>query len=196
MAERVKDRQEFGIFVERFMHLMNLWTVYSDFLTKRYVPSVGVSYPTEEWQFPDMGSTLMFMLYAFFYSLIEDSDEGLNGFRVWRVRFPEEESAIAAVEAQVIPFSKKLKLFRNRLGFHGSRSRAHEARGLELFLMHSGSEIWEAIKNFKSLGSALLAKENARQGLQGYDPDRVRRWIDAVAARARHATQARKADSL
>ena len=39
---------------------------------------------------------LMFILYAYFYSPIEDSDDGLNGFRIWREHFPEEEEAIAA----------------------------------------------------------------------------------------------------
>jgi hypothetical protein len=177
-----RDGEEFRIFVERFMHFVNLWTVYDDFLSKHYVPTVGR--PDDKGSITDMRATLMFVLYAFFYSLIEDSDEALNGFRVWRERFPEEDRAISAVEAQVSPFSSSLKVFRNRLGFHGSRSRSHEARGFEVFANHSGTEIWNGMRNFKSLGAALLAKDCARQRLPGYDPDGVRRWIDSIREKA------------
>jgi hypothetical protein len=105
----------------------------------------------------------MFVLYAWFYSLIEDEENAVNGFRLWRERFPEEERAIAAVEAEVVPFRNDLKLFRNRLGFHGSTSRTHEAVGFQLFSNYSGTEILEAMLKFKSLGAALLAKENKGQ---------------------------------
>src|SRR5271165_6725288 len=88
------SQEELRIFVERFMHFMNLWTVYSDFLSGKYLPSVD-SGDNDDQSIPSVQITLMFMLYAFFYSLVEDSQDGLNGFRVWRERFPEEEHAIA-----------------------------------------------------------------------------------------------------
>jgi hypothetical protein len=44
----------------------------------------------------------MFLLYSTFYSLIDDDPRSVNAFRVWRRNFPEEESAIAAVEAHSI----------------------------------------------------------------------------------------------
>jgi hypothetical protein len=53
-----------------------------------------------------------------------------------------------------------------------------------VFANHSGTEIWNGMKNFKSLGAALLAKDCARQGLPGYDPDRARTWIDSVTEKA------------
>jgi hypothetical protein len=161
------------------MHFMNLWTIYTDLLSGRYVPAV--SPPTQEWSVTDVGTTMMFMLYAFFYSLIEDDDDSINAFRLWRSRFPEEEKAIAAVEAQVMPFASRLRVFRNRLGFHGSRSRAHESRALDLFNTHTGNEIWNGMKRFKSLGAALLAKENAEQGIGQLTSDKVRSWIDSTA---------------
>jgi hypothetical protein len=174
--------EEFRIFVERFMHFMNLWTIYTDLLSGRYVPSVND--PAGEWSATDVRSTAMFILYAFFYSLVEDGADSINGFRLWRSRFPEEELAIAMVEGQVTPFVARLKLFRNRLGFHGSRSRAHESKGLELFSAHTGTEIWNAMKSFKSLGAALLAKENARSGVGPLTAEQVRNWIDSFAASA------------
>ena len=158
MNLRPTAREELRIFNERYMHFMNLWTVYSDLLKKKYIPSLDLFSDNSA----DVQMTLMFVLYAFFYTLIEDSDDGLNGFRLWREFFPEEETAIAAVEARVSPFADRLKSFRNRLGFHGSRSRAHELRGFELFSKHSGDELWDGMKIFKALGAALMAKDGAR----------------------------------
>lgn len=174
--------EEFGIFAERYMHFMNLWTVYTDLLSGHYVPRLNLS--SEKFSITDVRATMMLILYAYFYSLIEDDNQSLNGFRIWRARYPEEEAAIAAVEAQVVPFRRRLRLFRNRLGFHGSRSRAHESSGFDLFAQHSGTEMWDAMKSFKALGAALFAKESAQRGLEGSDPDRARQWIDSVAARA------------
>jgi hypothetical protein len=77
--------------------------------------------------------TLIFHLYGSFYALVDDSNEGLNAFRTWRKHFPEEETAIAAVEQQIALFKDDLRRFRNRLGFHGSRTRSREAKGWELF---------------------------------------------------------------
>jgi hypothetical protein len=176
-----KTLEEFSIFAERYMHFINLWTVYSDILTKKYVPSIN----DEEFA---PGMTIMLVLYAYFYSLVEDSADGLNGFRIWRAKFQEEESAIGAVEAQVAPFRGRLKLYRNRLGFHGSTTRSHEASGLNLFAEHSGTEIWNAMRNFKALGAALFAKANEKQGIGEFNAAQVRDWIDGVAERARQQT--------
>jgi hypothetical protein len=175
---RDKTLEEFSIFAERYMHFMNLWTVYSDILSKKYVPSLNDDEFTP-------GMTIMLVLYAYFYSLVEDSADGLNGFRIWRVKFQEEESAIGAVEAQVAPFRGRLRVYRNRLGFHGSTTRSHEASGLDLFAEHSGTEIWNAMKNFKALGAALFAKANERQGIGKFNASQVRNWIDSIAERAR-----------
>jgi hypothetical protein len=143
------------------MHFMNVWTAYRDLLSGHYVPTVGA--PPESDPFPNMTHTMMFVLYGVFYSLIEDDPRSVNAFRVWRQHFPEEENAIAAVEAQIAPFTKDLKRFRNRLGFHGSRSWAHEASGFDLFAKHKGDAILTAMASFKHLGAILLAKERASQ---------------------------------
>jgi hypothetical protein len=168
--------EEFSIFVERFIHFLNLFTVYRDLLSGHYVPTVNP--PSKEWSPTDMRATIMLVLYAYFYSLIEDDQESLNAFRIWRERYPEEEIAIATVESQVLPFRDRLRQFRNRLGFHGSRSRAKESKAFDLFEQHSGTEIWNAMTNFKSFGAALLAKSNIRQGVGRQQPEHAAqvRW--------------------
>lgn len=181
-AVKTPDREELRIFVERLLHFMNLWTFYNDLLSGKYVPSLRGD---EEWSITNPGTTMMFILYAYFYSLIEDSDDGLNCFRIWREHFPEEEIAIAGVEAQAAPFRARLKIFRNRLGFHGSRSRSHESRALELFEGHSGTELWNAMVSTKALGSALLAKDGFRRGEGNWTEADVRGWIDRITANAK-----------
>lgn len=96
-ATRTQRPEELRIFVERLMHFMNLWTIYKDTLSGHYVPSVGKAHVEnkDRIEFP-VGITMMFVLYSYFYSLVEDSDDGLNGFRVWREVWPSEEVAISA----------------------------------------------------------------------------------------------------
>ena len=175
------DSEELMIFVERLRHFMNLWTIYTDMLTKHYVPSVGAG---EESVF-NPSTTVMLVLYAYLYSLIEDSSDGLNAFRIWRKHFPEEEQAIAAVEAQVVPFRDNLRIFRNRLGFHGSRSRALESPGFDLFGNFTGGYTWNAVKNFKALAATLLAKDMALTSSDEAALKKYRGWIDSIAERAR-----------
>lgn len=183
--------EELYMFAERYAHFSNIHTIYRDLLSGHYKPSVNMNEnplkPSEKFEITNVSTTAMFMLYAYFYSMVEDDSQGVNGFRVWRAAWPEEEKAIAAVEALVMPLRPGLRLFRNRLGFHGSRSRAHEQKGLDFFAQHSGSAVLEAMANFKSLGAALFRKDLDRQ--HGIDPSPMaRHWIDLIAARCTAAT--------
>ena len=74
-----KRPEELEIFVEHLMDFMNLWTVYNDHLTGKYVPSVDVGGKRSR---TGMYVTLMFHLYASLYALVDDSKEGLNAFRI------------------------------------------------------------------------------------------------------------------
>lgn len=192
MEAATKNTEELRMFVERFRHFLNLWTVYNDMLTKHYVPTVGADALDE----PNYGSyfhpsiSIMLVLYAYFYSLIEDRADGLNAFRIWREHFPEEEAAISAIEAQITPFTKDLKRYRNRLGFHGSRSRTREASGFDLFANTSGTAAWNAIRNFKAVAAILLAKDMACRRSNEADIVKYRDWIDTIAERARQETVA------
>lgn len=187
-AVKTERPEELRIFAERFMHFMNLWTVYKDVLSGHYIPSVGTVQKSSEdnvdardWP---VNISLMFILYAYFYSLVEDSEDGLNGFRVWREVWPSEEVAISAVESIVLPFVGRLRVFRNRLGFHGSRTRSHEAAGLDLFNQHTGDEVYNAMRLFKALGAALFGMDMAVRANSAEEQARCRAWIDKLTARA------------
>jgi len=80
-----KRPEELEIFVEHLMDFRNLWTVYNDHLTGKYVPSVDVGGKPSR---TGMYVTLMFHLYASLYALIDESEEGLNALRIWRKHFP------------------------------------------------------------------------------------------------------------
>lgn len=167
--------EELSIYAERHFHFMNLWTVYHDLLKGDYVPSLNDD------EYP-VGITMMLVLYSYFYSLVEDSDEGLNGFRIWRQKLPQEEAAITTVEARVRPFLVHLRLFRNRMGFHGSRTRAHESEAFELFNKHSGTEIYQTMKQYKALAAALFGMDMA---LHSGDADKIAQWrarLDVIGA--------------
>jgi hypothetical protein len=155
-TQPVDVQQEFGIFAVRFIHFMNLWTIYTDLLGRSYVPSLNNDdYP--------VGTTMMFIIYSYFYSLVEDSGDGVNGFRVLRQKFPQDISVIATVEARVKPFLIHLRVFRNRMGFHGSRTTSHESAAFDLFFNHSGTEVFEAMKAFKAMSAAFLGLSAAEQ---------------------------------
>ena len=157
--------EEHFLFVRRCAQFHNIWTIYDDLLTGKYKPSVGFKELEEvdaDASLPaEMVPTVMFLLYAFFYSLIEDCDDGLDAFRIWRLKYPEEEIAIAALEIHVAPLRNDLRVFRNRLGFHGSRSHSHESKGLDFFGNHSGDKTLKIMKVFISLNAALLQKDLA-----------------------------------
>ena len=121
------------MFAERYAHFSNVHTIYRDLLSGHYQPSVNVNATPELWEITEVKTTAMFLLYAYFCSMVEDDPQGVNGFRVWRATWPEEEKAIAAVEALVKPLVPGLKLFRNRLGFHGRDC----ARAVELLYSSS-----------------------------------------------------------
>jgi hypothetical protein len=72
--------EELTIFVERLTHFMNLGTVYKDLLTGKYIPTVG----ERDNSIHAPKTTIILILYGYFYSLIEDSSDGLNAFRIWR----------------------------------------------------------------------------------------------------------------
>jgi hypothetical protein len=180
--------EEYFLFVRRCAQFHHIWTIYFDLLSGRYVPSI----PNRELHevaddaamTGEMVPTLMFLLHAFFFSLIEDSSDGIDAFRIWRLKFPDEDVAITALERQIAPMRGDLRVFRNRLGFRGSRSLNHEVKGFDLFGNQSGTKMIEAMGVFKSLNAALICKDLARQRDSTEEMANARSFIDTIPARA------------
>lgn len=167
---------ELDVFADRFFHFLNVWTVYRDLAKGKYAPSIDMEEPSVQ-------VTMMFILCAFFHGLVEDSDDGLNGFRVWRKRLPREEAAIAAVEAKVQPLLGHLRMFRNRLGFPGSRTRSRESAAFDLLDQQSRTEILEAMKRFKSMSAALFGMDTALRTNDSEKIARYRKKLDEIAVK-------------
>ena len=87
---------------------------------------------------PSLGELAMGMVAS-------DGTVAINSAIVQELHISEE-----AIEAEVEPLRDDLKRFRNRLGFHGSRTFSHAASGFNVFANHTGTEILQAIKNFKA----------------------------------------------
>jgi hypothetical protein len=191
----VKDvSEEHYLFVKRVAQFQNIRTIYTDLLTGHYVPSIGAK-RVEEIQEADstitaeMVPTMMFVLYSFFFSLVEDSSDGLDAFRIWRKKYPEEEQAIEALEALVKPLRNDLRSFRNKLGFHGSRSFTDESKGLELFANHSGERVMQIMTRFTSLNAGFLIQDAAERNDSEEDRRKARSWIDANIERCKAMTK-------
>jgi hypothetical protein len=66
----------------------------------------------------------------------------------------------------------------------GSRTRRHEGAGFGLFNEHSGTEVYQSTRLFKSLGAALLGMDMAVYAHNLDDQARGRAWIDRVTGAA------------
>ena len=187
MSVPVTDQvnEEYMLFMVRHMQFMNIWTVYKDFLSGKYIPSVpGYEGSEADWRTPaGFQYTLMFLLYSFFYSLVDQDSRGVNAFRIWRARFPAEERVITALENRVNPVIPDLKTFRHRLGFHGSTSLNHQNPGLDLFGAHSGTKMLNLMKQYKSLNAWLAELEMATQASDTVRIATARAAIDQIAER-------------
>jgi hypothetical protein len=152
---RVPD-DELSVYVERIMRMIQLLRIYEMVLALPDEPS-----DRDNPQSSRKG-TMMGVVYSFFYSLIEDDPQGINFFRIWRAREPSFAAELDALEARIAPFKGRLRLFRNRFGFHGSVTREHEAVGLDLLTHHDGALIYQAILDTRNLSTKLLKARLAR----------------------------------
>jgi hypothetical protein len=181
----IDSGEEHFLFVKRYMQFHNIWVVYTDYLTGRYVPSVEFGRREDSTATGETQSTLLFLVYAFFYSLIETDSEGLNAFRIWRRSYPGEEAAISALEAVILPFQADLRTFRNKLDFHGSRSHEKESKGFDVFNNHPGDTIFTAITLFKALNAELLSLNVAYENNSVLRIEQVRLKLDTITEQCR-----------
>lgn len=149
MTEQPKKDGELSIYVERMYRFIQLLRIYDIVLAIPDRDDPGEPHLT-------MRGTMMSVVYSFFYSLIEPDSKGVDFFRIWRARLPEAATDIDALEARVAPIRDDLRLFRNRFGFHGSRSREREAAAFDLLLNHQGSHIYQVILDTRDLSTKLL----------------------------------------
>jgi len=186
------SNSEHFLLVKRVIQFMNLTTVYKDYMSGHYIPTSQSDWDSDLDKADsrittEMGTTLMFLLYAFFYSLVDSDRNGLNAFRIWRIRHPEQENAIVALEVLVSPILPALRTFRNKVGFHGSRSHVDEGAGLEFF-SHPPLKMWNTISLFVKLHAALLALDMAKAD-SSKSLEEAQHIVNRVASECRETQQ-------
>jgi hypothetical protein len=155
--------EEFAILDVRLGQFLNLWTVLIDYFSGTYVPSIEYkAIDDNDYRYPaTFPWTMMSLLYSFFFSLVDTHSKSLNAFHVWRRKFPEQASALDAVEFRVQSILPELKNFRNKLGFHGSRSISDEEIGFELLERHGSIKVLNVAQHFIKFALSLLSLANS-----------------------------------
>jgi hypothetical protein len=156
MVEDVIPDEELSIYVERMIRFLHLLCIHD--LVFRLPDNAPANAPQAS-----MHWTMLSVIYSFFYSLIEKDKRSIDFFRIWRAREPAYSSELDNLEARIAPHKEALRLFRNRFGFHGSTTRAHEASGLQL-LDSDAKELWAIILDLRNLSTKLIASRLKRQG--------------------------------
>lgn len=81
--------------------------------------------------------TLVFETASFLYSLFEEGQNAINLLTVWQGFDHPFGEELQNYVTRLAPFKDKLRLVRNRIGFHGSLNRGHERAGLGIFDVES-----------------------------------------------------------
>ena len=150
--------EEFIILDVRLGQFLNIWTVLQDYMTGKYAPSFEMrAINDDDYRYPaTFPWTFVSLLYSFFFSLVDTHSKGLNAFRIWRAKFPDQLQAIDALEFRVQDILPELKKYRDKLGFHGSRDMGEEEVGFELLRLHGIVKTLNVIQHFISLAVNLL----------------------------------------
>ena len=177
--------EEFAILDVRLGQFLNLWTVLLDYMSGVYVPSIEYkAISDDDYRYPaTFPWTMMSLLYSFFFSLVDTHPKGLNAFRIWRQKFPEQVSVLDAVEFRVQSILPELKNFRNKLGFHGSRNVGEEEAGFELLERHGSIKVLNVAQHFISLAISLLGLANSTDSAS---VNRAKEAISTVEEICRH----------
>lgn len=141
--------EEFCIYVERMTRMIQLLRIYE--LVLRQSGAVDTEQPHLS-----LAGTMLAVVYSFYYSLIEERENGIDFFRIWKRHAPEFTVELEILESRVAPLRENLRVFRNRYGFHGSTSREHESVAFDLLSQHSGNQLMDTILEMRNLSTRLL----------------------------------------
>jgi hypothetical protein len=116
--------------------------------------------------------TLFILSCSFLYSLFERRDDSINLLRIWDGFDHPFRDDLEAINVRLQPFMHKLKRVRNGYGFHGSLSRAHEARGFDVFRGSQGQMLCEIIHDMKNLAVRMIhwRMERGPEGQKDFFP--------------------------
>jgi len=170
-----RHNEEFEIFYERVSHFLNLREMVDNVLRGHKLSGTFIPRASP-------AGTLSIIFFAYFYSLIDRDRRAVNAFRVWREHFPQEHKSIQGFYNHIVNYEECLRTFRNRVGFHGSRTRSNEDEGYELLSKYSVGDLLQTADEFLALSSALLSRHLSNDPLN----EAHREQIDQIIRRAKN----------
>jgi len=138
--------KKFELHVERMSKFLCLLDIYFEILKGNVNHSRSKSWT----------SILIEVVYAYFYSIIDDREDSINMFRVWRDEYPDHIVEIEKVESLVYPYKGYFMLLRNNVGFHGSIKQKGKKVGMKIFKEVDGSKTLELMVAVRDLSTHLL----------------------------------------
>jgi hypothetical protein len=134
--------------VELF-HFSLLWSALS---REEFFPENKMGHSGE-----DFASSVRVALISWFCVIVDQSDGGLNIFKVWRELFPNDRKVIDLAWRQIEPHWDVLRSFRDRCGFHADTPQKYFEAKIKLL---DNPETVKAVQDFLDLAIILVKKEN------------------------------------
>jgi len=130
------------------LHFNILWVTLN---RERFVPENVMSHDGR-----DFSHSVRTAAVSWFSTIVDQSQDGLNVFDLWRQLFPKHRAEIDRVWDEIQPHWKAVKQFRDRCGFHADTPKRY-------FLAKQGirpPEIARAIQKFLDLATFFLKRED------------------------------------
>lgn len=125
----------------------------------------------------DWQNILIEVVYAYFYSIIDDRKGSINVFRAWKQEYPSHMAEIERVESLIEPYKKYFLLFRSNIGFHGSIKEKGVKKGEKIFEEVEGKTTLELMLAVRNLSTHLLSYNKL-------DKSKVPPYIGCIACKA------------
>jgi len=107
----------------------------------------------------DWTKILIEVVYSYFYSVIDDRDDSINVFRIWKQKYPDHLVEVSRVEDKVTLYKSFFLKFRHNVGFHGSISEKGTKVGMQLFEEVDGNTTLDLMLSVRNLSTHLISLE-------------------------------------
>ena len=140
-------QEEYQLTEERMHKFLLLLDIYFEIIKG------NVKHPrAKEW-----ASLLIEIVYSYFYSVIDDRDDSINVFRIWKKKYPDHLEEISRIEVEIEPYKAFFMKLRHNVGFHGSTSQKGNKVGMQLFKNVDGKVALELMLAVRNLSTHLIS---------------------------------------
>jgi len=140
-------QEEYQLTEERMHKFLLLLDIYFEIIKG------NVKHPrAKEW-----ASLLLEFVYSYFYSIIDDREDSINVFRIWKKKYPDHQAEISRVEDKIAPHKADFMKLRHNVGFHGSTRRKGNKVGMQLFEKIEGQMALDFMLAVRNLSTHLIS---------------------------------------